>query len=107
MVKLLGQITPVMALAVLAVRQRLIVSKFRDAGVTAPDHARTLADLRIREGALTRRLRRHGVIVETEAGTVYLDELAYQHRRALRLRLVAVVALAITIVAVILMLVQR
>ena len=64
------QLAPLLAAAVLIWRQRHIISTFREAGATDAARARSLEELGIRRGAVLRRLRRHGVLVDTGGGEI-------------------------------------
>ena len=103
LLKALGQLGPALVLLVLAWRVRKTVSRFREAGVTAPEHARSLPDLEIRNGGAIRLLRRRGVLVEVEAERYYLDEAAYGRWRKRRRIVLAVVLGLLAIFVIVLM----
>lgn len=105
--KALGQLGPALVLLVLAWRIRQTISRFRDAGITAPEHARSLSDLGIRRGRAIRLLERRGVLVEVEEQRYYLDAAAYERWRKRRRILLAVVFSAVALFAIVLAITSR
>ena len=103
LLKALGQLGPALVLLVLAWRVRKTVSRFREAGVTAPEHARSLQDLEIRNGGAIRLLRRRGVLVEVEPERYYLDEAAYGRWRKRRRIVLAVMLCVVAVLAIVFM----
>lgn len=103
--KVLVRLGPALVLLVLAWRIRQTVSRFREAGATSPEHARSLSDLGIRNGISIKLLRRRGVLVEAGSERYYLDEAAYERwrkrRRIIFVVMLGVVAIAAIVLAVI------
>jgi hypothetical protein len=100
--KALGQLGPALVLLVLAWRIRQTVSRFRDAGVTAPEHAKSLSDLNIRNGRAIRLLRRREVLVDAGSERYFLDEAAYERWRKRRRIILAVMLCVVAIAAIVL-----
>ena len=74
--------------AVIAAREREVVSAFRDVGATALVSAVTLDQVGVDRNVGFRRLRRHEVIREATPGRYYLDEGVWTAVRRTRRRLV-------------------
>jgi hypothetical protein len=83
------------AAAVIVARQNKLIRRFREAGATAPNFARSPEDLGCRNSWLFRRLVTRGVFVETKPGRYYVDETAADNfvrvRRAKALGMLAIV----------------
>jgi acetylornithine deacetylase/succinyl-diaminopimelate desuccinylase-like protein len=82
-----------------------IVQILREARATTPDTAVALAEGRLIQRGALRRLMRSGAVVETGAGTYWLDDAAYAEMKKLRtsriiLSLFAAAALIIVVAAV-------
>lgn len=90
-----------MSAAVILIRQRRLIQRFRDEVAISPPAARTLAQLNVRQGWLFRRLANSGVFVQVSGERWYLDEdawLRYQRRRWVRIgAFCAVVAIVLLI----------
>lgn len=95
----LGGGAPAILGAVVAKRRRELIAKFRAAGATSRDRARSAEELSVTPGSPLFRVQvGRGVLVEAEGGLYYLDEAAAE--RADRLRrwlLLAVLALAVAL----------
>jgi hypothetical protein len=100
--KALGQLGPALVLLVLAWRIRQTVSRFREAGVTAPEHAKSLSDLDIRDGKAIKLLRRRGVLVDAGTERYYLDEAAYERWRKRRRIILAVMLGVVVLLGIVL-----
>ena len=83
------------AAAVIVARQNNLIRRFREAGATAPNFARSPKDLGCRNSWIFRRLVTRGVFVETKPGRYYVDEVAAENfvrvRRAKALGMLAIV----------------
>jgi hypothetical protein len=83
------------AAAVIVARQNNLIRRFREAGATAPNFARSPKDLGCRNSWIFRRLVTRGVFVETKPGRYYVDEFAADEfmraRRAWALGMLAIV----------------
>ena len=89
------------AAAVIAIRRKRLVRRFRDAGATNPEHPVTLATLGERPNWIFGQMVRQGVFVPTTDGRYYMDEqaaVAFFRRQKVR-------ALTMTAVLVLLFLV--
>lgn len=86
----------------LAWRIRQTVSRFRVAGATFPENARSLADLGVRNGIAVKLLRRRSVLVDAGGERYYLDEVGYERWRKRRRIILAVVLGVIAIAAIVL-----
>lgn len=82
---------PMSVAAVILIRERWLVDRFRRAGATSPEAARTLAEVGADEGIALNRLSRRAVIREAKAGAYYLDEPTWTALRGTRRRLAAIV----------------
>jgi hypothetical protein len=60
--------------AVIRKKEREVVDDFRRGGATAPDAAKSLAELGLEDSWPVRRLQRRAVIREPQPGLMYLDE---------------------------------
>ena len=98
--KALGQLGPAFVLLVLALRVRQAVSRFRVAGATTPENARSLADLGVRNGVAVKLLRRRDILVDAGSERYYLDEAGYERSRKRR-RIILAVMLAVAAIATI------
>jgi hypothetical protein len=67
-----------------------MVSRFRTAGATSPQHARTLEDLGISRGLILRRLRERAVVRQAGPDRYYLDEPSWEVVRRSRRRAIHV-----------------
>ena len=88
--------------AVIMMRERRLVARFRDSGATEPGTAQALTDLRGVDEIALRRLRKRAVIREATAGSYYLDEPSWAALRGTRRRIMVVltaVGLAIALFA--------
>ena len=72
--------------AVIRRKEREVVDDFRRGGATAPDAAKSLADLGLEESWPVRRLQRRSVIREPQPGMLYLDEEVWAAVRRTRQR---------------------
>lgn len=88
------------AAAVILAKERHIVDRFRDVGVTSPGSARRLADVGVGEGIALRRLRRHEVIREASPEMFYLDEPVWNAVRNTRRRMLAVLLVIVVVIGV-------
>jgi hypothetical protein len=83
------------AAAVIVARQNKLIRRFRDAGATAPEFARSPEDLGCRNSWIFRRLVTRGVFLEAKPGRYYVDEVAAETflrvRRARALGMLAIV----------------
>jgi hypothetical protein len=83
----------------LIARQNRYLRKFTTAGAVAPDSAKALREVGVRDSRIFRRLIGHGVLVEAEPGRFYLDPSASttfrQRRRQQALVLLAVIGVAL------------
>ena len=88
--------------AVIAIREREVVSAFRDVGATALVSAVTLDQVGVDRNVGFRRLRRHEVIREATPGRYYLDEGVWTAVRRTRRRLVLILfaILAFLVIAI-------
>lgn len=81
------------AAAVIIAKERHIVDRFRDAGVTSSATARPLDDVGVSEGLALRRLRRHEAVREASPGMFYLDEPVWNAVRNTRRQVLIVIFL--------------
>ena len=88
------------AAAVILAKERHIVDRFRDVGVTSPASARRLDDVGVGEGLALRRLRRHEAIREASPGMFYLDEPVWNAVRNTRRRMLAVLLVIVALISV-------
>jgi len=72
--------------AVIRRKEREVVEDFRRGGATAPDAAKSLADLGLEDSWPVRRLQRRAVIREPQPGVMYLDEEVWAAVRRTRRR---------------------
>ena len=72
--------------AVIRRKEREVVDDFRRGGATAPDAAKSLADLGLEDSWPVRRLQRRAVIREPQPGVMYLDEEVWAAVRRTRRR---------------------
>lgn len=100
--KALAKLGPALVLLVLAWRIRQAVSRFREAGATAPEHARSLSELGICNGKSIKLLRRRGVLVDAGSERYYLDEAAYERWRKRRRIILAVMLVIVAISGIVL-----
>lgn len=100
--KALAQLAPAFVILVLAWRVRQTVSRFREGGVTAPESAKSLSDLGIRQGGAFRLLHRRDILVDAGSERYYLDEAAYGRWRKRRRIVFAVMLGVIVIFAIVL-----
>jgi hypothetical protein len=73
--------------AVIAMRRKRLVKRFRDAGAIDREHAVTVESLGERRSWVFQQMMRHGVFRAAEADRVYLDEETagrFLHERRLR-----------------------
>ncbi|MDQ2889417.1 MAG: hypothetical protein M3R65_02535 [Gemmatimonadota bacterium] len=87
--------------AVIIAKERRIVERFRDAGATSPERARTALDLGVDENIGFRRLHRSAVIRESKPGLFYLDEEVWAAVRNRRMRVVGVMMVIVILVGII------
>lgn len=93
----MGTVFPTFFPAIVAARQRATMRKFEQAGANAPERARALQDLGLREDRLFGRLAKAGVVVRLEDGRYFLsDEGAARWRRNARIGVV----IALLVIAV-------
>ena len=89
---------------VIAVRQNKYIRSFRRAGADAPQSARTLEDLHLRDSWIFRRMVGRGIFVPADQDRWYISESAAENflraRRTIVLSFV-VVSLAILVIALI------
>jgi len=99
-------VPPTIVPVLVAARQARIVRQFREAGADQPERARTLAELGVREGLLTSRMARSGVLVTADGVRYFLsaEGLARWKRRRNVYVLTAVGALAVVFLALLLFL---
>lgn len=64
------------AAAVIAIRRKKLVRRFREAGATDPDHAVTLESLGERRSWIFEQMARHQVFLPAEEGRFFMDEPA-------------------------------
>ncbi len=76
--------------AIIILKEKELVTHFRQAGALSPDTARTTADLRIDENVAFRALKRRAIFREVAAGRYYLDEPSWTAFQAARRRMVTV-----------------
>lgn len=74
------------AAAVIAIRRKRLVRRFREAGATGPEHAVTLESLGVRPFWIFDQMVRRGVFIRTQKGRFYMDEQAaeeflWQHKK--------------------------
>ena len=86
--------------AVIMMRERRLVERFRSAGATEPGSARSLSEIGADDGLALRRLQRRAVLRETTGGGYYLDEPSWSAVRGMRRRVIAIVVV-ISVVALI------
>ena len=87
-----------MTAASVVIRQNRYIRKFRQAGATSPETARTPAELGVRESWLFRRMADAGVFVDAGGGRYYLDAEEterYLDRRWMRLMVVTIIGLRV------------
>lgn len=82
------------AATAILIRERKVVGAFRDASATAPEAARSLEQLGLRDDLAFGRLRRRAVVREVDDGRYYLDAASWDALRGTRRRRVAI-ALAV------------
>lgn len=75
------------AAAIILIRRKRLLKRFREAGATDPDHAVTLEALSERPSWIFKQMNRHGVFVAVKDGRFYMDErVAAEFRRHQRNR---------------------
>jgi hypothetical protein len=82
---------PAVAVVILK-REREVMDLFRSAGATSPAGAMTLDQVGVVEAWPLSRLKRRSVIREASPGRYYLDEEVWLALRAMKLRIVLVLA---------------
>ncbi|MDX2199599.1 MAG: hypothetical protein SF069_11590 [Phycisphaerae bacterium] len=89
------------AAAIITLRQKQLIGRFRDAGATSPRTARSLDDLGLSSHRIFRRMARHGVFVAAPPDRWYLDleALAQYERRQWRWFMIIMVICALTLIA--------
>lgn len=88
------------AAAIIVAKERHIVERFRDVGVTSSASARRLDDVGVGDGLALHRLRRHEVIRETSPGMFYLDEPVWNAVRNTRRRMLVVVLVIAVLISI-------
>ena len=88
------------AAAVILAKERHIVDRFRDVGVTSSSSARGLNEVGVGEGVALRRLRRNEVIREASPGMFYLDEPVWNAVRNTRRRMLVVVFVIAALISI-------
>jgi len=88
------------AAAAIIAKERDIVDRFRDVGVTSIADARRLDDVGIGDGVALRRLRRHEVIREASPEMFYLDEPVWNAVRSMRRRMLGALFLIVMIITI-------
>ena len=87
-------------LLVVAWRTRILIRTFVGQGALSPQSAMPLARLRVRRGAIFRRLLRRGVIVNAgPADSYYLDETRYREWRSARRSRAAIAVAGVVLIA--------
>lgn len=76
--------------AVVLMKERKMVARFRLAGAVNPAQARTLEELGVARGVILRRLRERAVIRDAGGERYYLDELSWAAVRRSRRRAIHV-----------------
>lgn len=92
--------------AIIAAKQNKYIGRFREAGATTPDEARTLREVGCRDSLVFRGLTRRGVFVAGPDGRYHLDVAAAEAFVARR-RAVVLVAVTIAVLVMVLVLVAR
>jgi hypothetical protein len=91
--------------AVIAIKIRKIIDRFKQHGAVNPDHAVYPDSIGISDNLLFRKLTRRGVIMETSPGKYYLNEenlLIYNRNRRTRATVVVLVIIIAFILYIIL-----
>src|SRR4051794_20700542 len=89
------------AVAVILIKERQVVEAFEDAGAIAPHRAIDPRDINVEEGGLIwRRLRNRAIVRESAPGLFYLDVEVWKAQRRTRLRLLSVVIVIVTLIAI-------
>lgn len=87
------------AAAAVIAREKRIVRAFREAGATSADKPVVPADIGVHGRAAFKRLVEHAVLRESGNGRFYLDEQKWEQLRSLRHRLVLILLLLVTVIA--------
>jgi len=75
------------AAAVIAMRRKRLIRRFREAGATDPTHAVSLESVRVRRSWIFNQMENAGVFLPTSDGRYYMDEEAaaeFLHRKRMR-----------------------
>lgn len=89
------------AAAVIAIRRKRLIRRFREAGATDPEHAITLESVGDRRSWVFDQMVRHRVFLPAAGGNYYLDERAaaeFLHARRVRALAIAAALLALFVV---------
>lgn len=89
------------AAAVIAMRRRRLIRRFREAGATTPEHAVTLEAIGERHNWVFNRMARAGVFLAAPDGRYFMDEAAateYRHRCRVRACVGAALCLVVFLV---------
>ena len=89
------------AAAVMLLKEKHIVSAFRQAGATSPAAANTPAAIGVDERIAFQKLRRRAVLREAGPGRFYLDELNWEALRRMRRRMALLIGLPVLAVALV------
>ncbi len=92
------RLLPALFLAIRVWKVRRIFVRFRAAGATSPESARSLAELGIEPSRTLARLERRNLLRELPEGRYYLDEIAYEKWTRRRLVLAAVLLVVLVVV---------
>ncbi|MBA3657396.1 MAG: hypothetical protein H0W69_08600 [Gemmatimonadaceae bacterium] len=83
--------------AAIAMKEKRLIQHFRDLGAVSPDSAKSVAELRIDENFIFRRLHRRAVIRQVHEGEYYLDEDVWEAVRKTRHRIAFLIVAMIII----------
>ncbi len=93
-----------MTAASVVIRQNRYIRKFRQAGATSPETARTPQEIGVRHSWLFRRMADAGVFVDVGGGRYYLDEEGTEHYLYRRwVRMIVVTAIGLIVLALVFM----
>ena len=88
------------AVAVILIKEKEIVSAFREAGATSPASAVSTESIGVHERIAFYKLRQRAVLREAGAGLYYVDEPSWEALRGQRWRIALLLAILILTLAV-------
>jgi hypothetical protein len=92
---------PAIIVAIIVVRTKKIINRFKLSGTTTPHTAKTAGELNIRENLIFRKLVRRNVLIEVSPGRYYLhNEHLEDYLRARRMRILLAISVIIILILI-------